>query len=523
METYKLTNETIDMLSEKIAEMYTKCGASKKETLRARLLLEEALIKYQKHFDEEIEITYRTYRVFAQTRFYIRIKAPSFDPFTLEENPMAFMLQSVMSSFESTLPSWRYRNLANEIVFTFKKKAKIGGLVKLGIAVAAAFLIGFIAKAVISPEILGSFVNDYVQPLSDAYAGLFCIMAVLLTFFAITLSIVHIGDVASAGALGGRILRRFFLMTGIMVIVLTLPILPLFEYGDSGSVEFAAKSLYDVLIGFIPANIVSPFLNFNSIHIMIIGAMFGFSLLAMGQKGEHLVGLFDECNLVAIYTNDFLNRFIYIYVGIKLFEFICGGGLANLGLAGKMVGAIVAGELLILVFYTVYICLKCKIPFKAYIKKMIPHFIVCLSSANFGAAFSTVVDDLIAQDSWGDVSAMALNMGSVMFRPACTLVFVFSSFFMAQAYGVEISAIWVVTAILLSLILVAAVPNIPGISVSVITLLYTQLGLPSDAIALMIAVNAPLQFLTVAVDTWCLSGECVNMTYMDKKRQKQLG
>lgn len=508
-ELLKLTAETIDTLSEKITDMYSSCGLSKKETTRARLLLEETLLKYRSRFGEDIELYYRQYRIFSQTRFVVRIKSPSFDPFTLESNPMAFMIQSVLSSFENGLPSWKYKNLENEIVFTIQKKAALSGISKIAIALCASAAVSLPARLLIPSDTLGHFVSAYLDPLSDAFAGLFCIMAVLLTFFAITLSIVRIGDMNSAGVTGGRILKRFYVMSSVPVIVLTLPILPFFEYGSSEGLSIAAKSVYDIIIGFIPSNIVSPFLNFNSMHIMIIGAMFGFSLLSMGQKGDTTVKVFDECNLVCITTNNFLNKFIGIYVAFKVFSLITSSDFSQLKDAGKLVMMIVFGQLLLFVFYTVYVCVKNKIPFSLYFSKMLPAFVICLSSANFGAAFQSVVDGLISLDSFDESSNIALPLGGVIFRPACTLVFVFSSLFMASFYNIEISAIWVITAIILSILLAAAVPNIPGVSVSVITLLFAQLGLPNDAVAVMIAINAPLQFLTVAVDTWCLSAECV--------------
>jgi len=515
-ELLKLTNETIDLLSERLSQMYTSCGVSRKDTLRARLILEETLIKYKNRFHEEIELTCRQYQIFGQCRFVIRIKSPSFDPFSLEENPMAFMIQSVMSSFEDELPSWKYQNLENEIVFTVHQKAKLSGISKIGIACGLSFAFSVPARLLLDKEQLTGFVKTYLDPLSDAYAGLFCIMAVLLTFFAITLAIVRIGDMSAAGITGGRILKRFYLMSTGLVVALSLPVLPYYQYGTSENLSIAAKSVYDVLIGFIPTNIVSPFLNFNSTHIMIIGAMFGFSLLAMGQKGAATVRIFDECNLVSITTNNFLNKFIYFYIGFKIFSLITTSDFTELKDAGKLVAIIVASELVLFVFYTVYVCIRNRLSLTEYLKKMLPSFVVCLSSANFGASFSSVVDGLIGLNFFDESASIALNLGSVVFRPACTLVFFFSSIFMASFYGVEISAVWVLTAIVLSLILVAAVPNIPGVSVSVITLLFAQLGLPNDAVAMMIAINAPLQFLTVAVDTWCLSAECVNISRKHK-------
>ncbi len=522
VEILKLSNETIDMLSAKIGEMYSELECTKKETMRARLILEEALIKYQKRFGEEAELYFKIYRVFSQTRFLVRLRTPSFDPFTLEENPMAFMIESVMSAFEGSMPSWKYRNLENEIVFSVRKKAKISGVLKIVVATIVSVVLAFLSKFCFSAKALNGFVNNYVSPLSNAYAELFCVMAVLLTFFAIVLSVVHIGDMAVVGKIGGKIMRKFYSMSTILVVILTLFTLPFYKIGGSGDMSFVAKSVYDIIIDFIPGNIVKPFIDFNSIHIMIIGAMFGFSLLYMGQKGENLTRVFDECNLVSVYTNDFLNKFISIYVGLKVYELIITSNLSTLSVAGKAVGFIICGQILLLAFYSVYVCVKTKVSFKRFVKAAMPSFFVSLSSANFGASMITAVDGLTELDALNDKSNLAFNIGSVVFRPACTLVFVFSSLAFASTYGVEISVVWIIMAIVLSILLIAAVPNVPGVSVSVITLLFVQLGLPNDAVRLMIAVNAPLQFLTVAVDTYCLFAESYCLSYINGKKKYKL-
>ena len=519
MEVYKLNNETIDMLSDKLGEMYASVGSTKKEIMRARLLLEEALLKYQTRIGEDVELTFRSYRIFGQYRFCVRLRTLSFDPFTVEENPMAFMIRSLINDFEGTMPTWKYRNLENEIVFTVRKKNVVGSLTKISIAVAVALVLGIAARLLLSKSALSTVVTDYIDPLSDVYAGLFCVMAVLQTFFAILMSIVHIGDMASVGAIGGRIMRRFFSISAIAVAVLTLPILPFFKLSGVGTFNVAAKSIYDILIGFIPTNLVSPFLNFDSVHIMIIGAMFGFSLLTMGQKGSALTEVFDECNVVSILTNNFLNKFIFLYVGLKVFAITTTGDFVRLAGAGKMVIFILIAELLLLVFYTVYALLKSKMTFGEFVTVVSPTTLVCLSSANFGAAFSTVFDSLLGAGVDEDTANISVNLGSVFFQPACTVVFVFSSFFMASAYGVQITVTWIIMALLLSIILVGAMPNIPGASVSVITLLYAQLGIPSEGLSLMIAINAVLQFITVAVDAWCLQSEILCLNAGGKKEK----
>ncbi len=518
METYRLSNENIDMISEEIEKVYLENGCTNKDTIRAKLILEEALLKYRSLFGDDIKVTFRTYRVLSQIRFCVRIRSLPFDPFTVEENPMAFMIESLMSGYEGTMPTYQYKNLANEIVFTVRRKKKFGGLTAVIFAVLTAVIAGVIARAAVPADTLSHIVKDYVEPLSDSYAGLFSVMAVLMSLFSFTLSIVHMGDIASAGAAGMKIIRRFYLVSVSAAIILTLPVLPTVDLSAHSSVSLSAKSLYDLFIGFIPVNFVKPFLEFNSIHIIIIGLMFGFSLLSMGQKGGTLTKVFEECNTVTVLTNNYINKFISVYAALKLFAIITTQDFEKLSDAGFMVMAIVIGEILLLIFYTAYACMKSKIGVKEYLGKMAKSFVVCLSSANFSASLSTVFDTLDDFEVDPDITSMSVSIGSIVFQPAYTLVFIFSSIFMAAAYNVEISVVWVLLAIVLSVVLVASVPNIPGAAVSVFALLYAQLGLPAGALSMMIAINALLEFLTVAVDAYCLQSQTICFHYAEKKK-----
>ena len=511
MDTYKLNNETVDMLSEQLAKMYADVQSSKKEITRARLLMEELLLKYQSRFGEDIELTFRVYRVFGQYRFCVRLSAPAFDPFTLEENPMAFMLRSLLNDFEGNMPTWRYRNLENEIVFTARKKAAIGSLTKILLSALIALAAGAAARLTLPQDVLVSFAQGFVDPLADVYAGLFCVMAVLVSFFSICMSIVRIGDLEAVGALGGRAMRRYLLHSAAAVILLTLPVLPFFPLSGLGAFRVAAKSIYDILISFVPTNLVSPFLNFNSVHIMIIGAMFGFSLLTLGQKADNLVTVFSECNLVALVTNGYLNRFIFFYVALKTFTLTATQNFSQLASTGKIVAAILIAEAILVIFYTAFGCAKTGMRAPQFIRMLTPASLICLTSANLGAAFPTLFDSLFAYGMDGDGVNISANLGSIFFQPACTLTFILAPLFMADAYGIEISAAWLMMAILLAFVLVSAMPNVPGASVGVATLLFAQLGLPAEALSVMIALYAVLQFPTVAVDAWCLQSELFAM------------
>ena len=76
-------------------------------------------------------------------------------------------------------------------------------------------------------------------------------------------------------------------------------------------------------------------------------------------------------------------------------------------------------------------------------------------------------------------------------------------------YGVEINLSWVGAAFLLSFILSVATPPVIGGTAVCFSILFSQLGLGSQALAMIISINAFFEFLTVAVNNYCLQSQIV--------------
>ena len=63
---------------------------------------------------------------------------------------------------------------------------------------------------------------------------------------------------------------------------------------------------------------------------------------------------------------------------------------------------------------------------------------------------------------------------------------------------------WILAAFLLSFILSVATPPVIGGTAVCFSILFSQLGINAEALMIIISVNAILEFLTVAVNNYCL-------------------
>ena len=85
---------------------------------------------------------------------------------------------------------------------------------------------------------------------------------------------------------------------------------------------------------------------------------------------------------------------------------------------------------------------------------------------------------------------------------------------------------WIVAAFLLSFILSVATPPVIGGTTVCFSILFSQLGIRAEALSIIISINAILEFLTVAVNNYCLQcqiallGNSLNKIDLSRLRQR---
>lgn len=512
----KLTNETIDLLSDEISLFFSSKKVSKKEILRYRLSLEESLIKYQEKFGTDVSLVYDKKAIFGQIRFTIKIFSSSFNPFSItidDENNE--LMSSLVNSFEKGEPLWNYDNQTNILVFSAKKEVNFGKLPQIGIAVVLAFVIGILARNIFVKESLNAFVESYVVPIGNVYAGAMSVMGVLLLFFDISLGIVNCGDLSTAGKLGKRFLGRYFIILAIFVVGLSIPLLFLFNEG-AHIVGISGNETFKLIIGFVPQNIVRPFLDFNAIQVCIIGLAFGVSMLVLGEKSSTLRKVFNEVDLVAIVTNGFIDKVIAIYAFIELFGLVSTAELSVLRYSVTIFAVIIGGLFIMLAASIVRASIIAKISPIKLMKKLLPSFLLCIGTGSYCATFTenigVILNDLGISSGY---AGLGMEFGGNLYKPAQAFSFLAMSMFIANFYNIKVTIPWFIIACILSIIMSVAVPNIPGGALTIIPLLFSQLSLPPEGVNWMILLASILQFPILAININCMQCEllCVASKY----------
>jgi len=134
-------------------------------------------------------------------------------------------------------------------------------------------------------------------------------------------------------------------------------------------------------------------------------------------------------------------------------------------------------------------------------KKCAAVFVVAISTASSAATFDTnrkaCVVEFGLEPSFVD---FALPLSMVIHRPICAASFMLSTFYFAGHYDVCCSVAWLVMAVISCSILAIACPPVSGSGAVVFTMLFTQMGIPAEALTLALALDAILDFVITACE-----------------------
>ena len=208
-----------------------------------------------------------------------------------------------------------------------------------------------------------------------------------------------------------------------------------------------------------------------------------------------------------------ISSFIPFFVFGSIFNMIVGGNLLSVAKSYKLILVMLLGDLVLMAAYLLLVSVRKKVAPTVLLKKLMPTYIIGLTTASAVAAYQTNIstcEKKLGIDK--KLIDIGIPLGQVIFMPGAIVLFVAAAFGMAETYGVAITPIWMLTVFIISVILAIAAPPVPGAALTCYTILFMQLGIPTEAIAVVIALNVILEFVATAVNLFCLQTELVELS-----------
>ena len=512
MEKLKLNNENIAQTSSLAEKTLGEWGVDARNIIQIRLAVEETLLKYQEAFGVEAVFAQKYIKRLNRIRLELFLPGERVDPFDTGEEEQSQVLRGLLANM-GVAPAWQYKNGENLILFTPKKK-KRSQMASLALSVILAFLCGGVCSFL--PESVRAFLaNEIISPVFNRFMGLLSAIAGPMVFLSIVWGIYGIGDLAAMGRIGKRMIGRFMGMTVLLTLPVCVAAMPFFSFktGDGGKFDFS--ELFQMVLDIVPGNFFTPFTEGNPMQIIFVAVLIGIAMLILGNKATVAAAFVEQSNYIIQLIMEAVSSFVPVFVFGSILNMALGNNFSIFLPAYKvvLVMLMLMGDAILLAAYLVLVCTRRKVQLGVLLKKMTPTFLIALTTASSSAAFGVNME-CCEKDLGIDrrIVNFGIPFGQVIFMPGVSVMFLAVGFCMAEIYGVTVSPAWLATAVLIAIVLAVAAPPIPGGALTCYTILFAQLKIPMEAVAVTIALNVILEFITTAVNLFCLQAELVELS-----------
>ena len=486
--SFILTAESIESISEEIETFLEKVSTERQNRIRIRFTIEEALINIWEHFGELSMV-----RVIAGVKFgkpTIRIdhEGEAFNPFSKTGATRDDWSSGLLAS-AGISPTYSYTHGNNTIKIGLGRM-HINPVVTVLIAILFGIIVGNVALIALSPAD-GLFVaENLLVPIYDLWNNMLYSMAAPAMLIIVMSTMLDTRDVSEQGGNAGLITGRYFGIS-LLVGLVTLAAAVLMQGHAFNSDNFDRNLVADLLrklFSIIPANLLDPFIDFNSAQLIMLGMVIAYAIMAVGQPASGIASLIHQLNMISTQLAQWIAELMPLFTIFLTAQLMLehNAGLL-LGLLIILPFALVISIICIAV-NLLYVSRKMQVSPGLLLRKLWPSFMLTLRTGmvadSYALAENCCRKDLGIQKIF---TQRVLSLGLILYMPASIIGMISFILYAAVRSNIVITPVWMLTAIIFSLILLVAAPPIPGINLLSYVVIIGQLGIGKEyVIAAMI-------------------------------------
>ena len=363
-------------------------------------------------------------------------------------------------------------------------------------------------------------------PLLDTMGTMFInllkMLIVPLILASVITGVASLGSGPDLGRLGGKTLG-FYVVTTLIAVLIALMLVNIIEPGvidgepqrhalaltkDAGEVAAGVKSraetsVLDSIKGIVPSNMVDAALNTKMIGLVLFSILFGFFLARIAQPFRETVynfwhGLF----LIMMRMTGFVMFLAPIGVFALIAKVVAISGF-EAGHSLLLFVSCVLGGLLLYGFLAlpVLIALVARVrPWRLY-PAMAPALLTAFSTASSSATLPLSLECLEQRAKVSPrIAGFVMPLGASMNHAGSALYECAAAMFIAQAYGLHLSFATQFTVVILALVTSMGMAGIPAASLVGIAVILAAVGLPAEAIGVLLVFDRLLDMCRTAIN-----------------------
>lgn len=399
------------------------------------------------------------------------------------------------------------------------KNKKLGLTTKIFIALILGAIVGLLLNYVIPKN---AFVNNFIingalYIIGQGFIRLMQMLVVPLVFCSLVCGSMSIGDTKKLGSVGARTIV-FYLITTALAITIALSVGNLINPGiglnmaaiqaaDSVATT-ASTSAADTILNIIPKNIFTSLAEGSMLQIIFFALVLGVLLAKMGDRVDVVKNFFSEFNDIMMEMTIFVMSLAPFGVFCLIAKTFAGIGFDAFVPLLKYMGAVMLALLIqcFIVYLTMLKLFTGLSPIK-FIKKFFPVMAFAFSTATSNATIPMSIDTLA--DKLGvskRISSFTIPLGATINMDGTAIMQGVAVVFAAQAFGIPLDMMDYITVIGTATLASIGTAGIPSVGLVTLTMVFNSVGLPVEAIALIMGIDRILDMSRTAVN---ITGDAV--------------
>lgn len=367
-----------------------------------------------------------------------------------------------------------------------------------------------------------------VQLLKSGFLQLLKMLIAPMIFFSLIGGLVSIGTTVRLRRLGGLTVFYYLSTTSIAILIGLTIVLFIHPWTDYPAISTLATdtgidqsqmrlidpgndSVIEVFKQIVNQAFVNPFsalVDLNIIGIVTNAILIGLAMLLVLPSNSPVITLVQHANMIIARILGWVIMTLPVGIFAILFDFTLKIS-AESGASGIVLQQLFSFALLILVATMIHGVLV--LPGIAYLfsgitprllfKKLARPLLVALSTSSSSATLP--VSMKCAEEELGvseSVRSFVLPLGATMNMDGSALFEAIAAVFLAYLYGIELSTVSMVTIFLMAMIASIGAPGMPSASMAGMQIILISVGIPLEAIGLLLVIERPLDTFRTAVN-----------------------
>lgn len=379
---------------------------------------------------------------------------------------------------------------------------------KVKISLAWQMMIGLALGVVVGAMVDAELAKTYLQPLGDLFIRLIRMVVVPLVIATIIAGAAGISDTSKLGRVATKVLIVYAITTAFSVTI-GLLFAGAIQPGmglDLSTEGLQAKAvtppkLVDTLLAIVPINPMDAFAKGNMLQIIFFAVIFGFGLSGLGERGKPVLKFFEIVGDTMIRVTHMVMLYAPIGVfGLMSYTVSRHGLGVLLPLAKLILSSFLATATLVFVILVPMVMILGKTPMMKFLKGIFEPWLIAFTTCSSAAALPANLTAARKLGATKSIASFSIPLGNTVNMNGTAVYMGVCSIFAAEVYGLDLTMADQITIVLMGVLAAVGTAGVPGAGLIMTTIVFTQVGIPLEAVALIAGVDRILDMIRTSIN-----------------------